>query len=136
MARQAVRLAPSVSSYFNLVFSLILAEHPKEAAAALDDAQSLGIDGDDLHYLRGLIAFLLRDDATRKKEFRWAVEKGTDRDPFIRETDTLAYYGRFREARTSYEKGLKIRTAEGVVDPARTLGWTKSKWAISPTDGA
>jgi tetratricopeptide (TPR) repeat protein len=122
MARQAVRLAPSVSSYFNLVFSLILAEHPKEAAAALDDAQSLGIDGDDLHYLRGLIAFLLRDDATRKKEFRWAVEKGTDRDPFIRETDTLAYYGRFREARASHEKGLKIRTAEGVVDPAQDFG--------------
>jgi DNA-binding winged helix-turn-helix (wHTH) protein len=66
--REAVRLAPSVASYFNLIFSLILTEHVKEARAVYDDAQSHGFDADDLHYQRGLIAFLENDSDARKRE--------------------------------------------------------------------
>ncbi len=115
-AREAARLLPSVSSYFNLVFSLILADQPHEAKAALDEAQSGGIDGDDLHYLRGLIAFLEDDMPARKEQFTWSTGKPNAKQTFTGEGDAEAYYGRFRNARKIYKESIEIAKKAGAID--------------------
>src|SRR5271170_2300816 len=120
-AREAVRLAPSVSSYFNYLFSLILANQTKEARVAYDDAQSHGIDGEDLHYLRGLIAFLENDAAERKREFDRAAGKNPDSAAFVGEADADAYYGKFRDARALYKTAIEAASKAGSLDDAATL---------------
>jgi len=120
-AREAVRLAPSVSSYFNYLFSLILANQTKEARIAYDNAQSLGIDGEDLHYLRGLIAFLENDAAERKREFDRAAGKNPDSAAFVGEADADAYYGKFRDARARYKTAIEAASKAGSLDDAATL---------------
>jgi serine/threonine protein kinase len=119
--REAVRLAPSVSSYFNYLLSLILANQTKEARVAYDDAQSHGIDGEDLHYLRGLIAFLENDAAERKREFDRAAGKNPDSAAFVGEADADAYYGKFRDARALYETAIEAARKAGSLDDATSL---------------
>jgi serine/threonine protein kinase len=119
--REAVRLAPSVSSYFNYLFSLILANQTKEARVAYDDAQSDGIDGDDLHYLRGLIAFLENDATERKREFDRAAGKKPDSTAFVGEADADAYYGKFRDARALYKTAIEAARKAGSLDDATSL---------------
>ena len=119
--REAVRLAPSVSSYFNYLFSLILANQIKEARVAYDDAQSHGIDGEDLHYLRGLIAFLENDAAERKREFDRAAGKNPDSAAFVGEADADAYYGKFRDARALYKIAIEAARKAGSLDNATSL---------------
>src|SRR5271156_4293701 len=119
--REAVRLAPSVSSYFNYLFSLILANQTKEARGAYDDAQSHGIDGEDLHYLRGLIAFLENDATARKREFDRAAGKNPDSAAFVGEADADAYYGKFRDARAHYKTAIEAARKAGSLDDAATL---------------
>ena len=120
-AREAVRLAPAVSSYFNYLFSLILANQTKEARVAYDDAQSHGIDGEDLHYLRGLIAFLENDAAARKREFDRAAGKNPDSTAFVGEADADAYYGKFRDARALYKIAIEAARKAGSLDNATSL---------------
>jgi serine/threonine protein kinase/tetratricopeptide (TPR) repeat protein len=120
-AREAVRLAPSVSSYFNYLFSLILANQTEEARVAYDDAQSHGIDGEDLHYLRGLIAFLENDAAERKREFDRAAGKNPDSAAFVGAADADAYYGKFRDARAHYKTAIEAASKAGSLDDAATL---------------
>jgi tetratricopeptide (TPR) repeat protein len=110
--REAVRLAPSVSSYFNYLLSLILANQIKEARVAYDDAELHGIDGEDLHYLRGLIAFLENDAAARKNP---------DSTAFVGEADADAYYGKFRDARALYKTAIEVARKAGSLDDATSL---------------
>jgi eukaryotic-like serine/threonine-protein kinase len=115
-AQEAVRLAPSVSSYFNLIFSMILADQPQAARAAFDEAQSRGIDGVDLHYLRGLIAFLQGDEAARKEQFAWGIGKSEAKNVVGGEADAEAYYGRFRKARALYKSAAETAQKAGLAD--------------------
>jgi serine/threonine protein kinase len=115
-AREAVRLFPSVSSYFNLGFSLILADQTREAKAALDVAKSHGIDGDDLHYLEGLIAFLEDDTSARKEQFAWAAGKASAKQTFTGEGDAEAYYGRFQNARRIYMESIETARKAGATE--------------------
>jgi serine/threonine protein kinase/DNA-binding winged helix-turn-helix (wHTH) protein len=116
--REAVRLLPSVSSYFNLVFSLVLAEQPQEAKAALDEARSRGIDGDDLHYLRGLIAFLENDLAAQTEQFNWSKDNPGMKAAFTGQADAEAYHGRFRSARRIYKESIEAARKNGNADNA------------------
>jgi eukaryotic-like serine/threonine-protein kinase len=119
--REAVRLAPSVSTYFNYIFSFILADHAQEAHAAYDDAKSHGIEGEDLHYLRGLIAFLENDATARKQEFDRAAAKDPGSEAFVGEADADAYYGKFREARALYQTAIEAARKSGSPDRATDL---------------
>jgi tetratricopeptide (TPR) repeat protein len=119
--REAVRLAPSVSTYFNYIISFILADHPQEARAAYDDAKSHGIEGEDLHYLRGLIAFLENDATARKQEFDRAAAKNPNSEAFVGEADADAYYGKFREARALYQAAIEAARKSGSLDHATDL---------------
>ena len=119
-SREAVRLAPSVSSFFNLIFSLILADQVKEARVAYDDAQSRSLDGDDLHYLRGLIAFLENDLTARRRELAWAA-KNPNSEAFVGEADADAYYGKFSDARALYKTAIEAARKAGSLDDAAEL---------------
>ncbi len=119
--REAVRLAPSVSTYFNYILSLILADHAQEARAAYDEAKSHGIEGEDLHYLRGLIAFLENDASATKQEFDRAAAKNPNSEAFVGEADADAYRGKFREARALYQTAIEAARKSGSLDHATDL---------------
>ena len=96
-SRDAVRLAPSVATYVNLMATTILADRLNEAKAAYDEANAGGFMSPALHSLRHLVAFLQQDKPAMEEQLAWAMDHRELASPvFEGEAGAQAYYGHFR----------------------------------------
>jgi serine/threonine protein kinase/tetratricopeptide (TPR) repeat protein len=98
--QEALRLAPSVTSYGNTGLNYINLNQLDQAKAILDQALAHKMDGGNLRQLLYLVAFLRRDAGQMEEELAWSSGKPGDEDPmFSTQSDTEAYYGRMKKAR-------------------------------------
>jgi eukaryotic-like serine/threonine-protein kinase len=103
--------------YSNLAIAYLDSNRLDEAKSTLDEARSRGIDGDDFHLVRYLIAFIEGDSATMKQQVDFAADKSYGHDLLVLDGATAAYYGHLRVAEE------RFREAE---DAARTYGRQQS----------
>ena len=114
----ARRLDPdSVFVYNNLAIAYLDLDRLDEAKSTLAEARSRGIDGDDFHLVRYIIAFIQGDSATMKQQVDFAAGKWYARDLLVLDGATDAYYGHLRAAEE------RFREAE---DSARRYGRQES----------
>jgi DNA-binding winged helix-turn-helix (wHTH) protein/Tfp pilus assembly protein PilF len=114
----ARRLDPdSAFVYSNLTLTYLDLNRLDEAKSALEEAHSRGIDGNDFHYARYMIAFLEGDSATMKEQVAQASDKPYYHDLLVLDAGTAAYSGRLRAAEELF------RQAE---DAARRYGRRES----------
>jgi predicted Zn-dependent protease len=114
----ARRLDPdSAFVYSNLALAYLDLERPDEAKSTLDEARSRGLDGNDFHFVRYLVAFIEGDSATMKQQVALASDKPYDHDLLVLDAATAASSGRLRAAEALF------RQAE---DSARRYGRRES----------
>ena len=95
----ARRLDPdSAFVYSNLAFAYVDLDRLDEAKSVLDEARSRGLDGDDFHLGRYLIAFMEGDSATMKQEVAAAADKPYAHDLLMVHASSAAYVGHLRAA--------------------------------------
>jgi serine/threonine protein kinase len=110
-SREAVRLLPSASTYVALMLSTILAERPREAKAAFDEAQARKIDALALHSLRALLGFLQNDQPAIDEQWKWGAAHPEAADWFLYEKSlTEAYHGHLRSARSLSRQAITLAT--------------------------
>jgi tetratricopeptide (TPR) repeat protein len=98
--QEALRLAPSVTTYANTGLGYILLNQLEPAKATLDEALAHKLDGGSLRSIIYLLAFLRGDTAAMEQQLAWGSGKPGDEDPLLStHSDTEAYYGRMNKAR-------------------------------------
>jgi eukaryotic-like serine/threonine-protein kinase len=85
---EAVRLNPSIVTYYNLMAPLIRMNRLEEAKAVFEEARARGIDELSLRDQRYKVAFLEHDSAGMQEQISWAM-----RNP---ETKEWRYYSKVR----------------------------------------
>jgi eukaryotic-like serine/threonine-protein kinase len=97
---QALRLDPDFPIWNgNLEADYVLLGRLDEAKTVFDQALARKVDGIDLRLARYYLAFLQNDTAKMQEEVAWATGQPNLEDwLFSAESDTAAYYGRFRQA--------------------------------------
>jgi eukaryotic-like serine/threonine-protein kinase len=96
---EARRLDPnSAFVYGNLLFAYLGLNRLDEAKSTFEQARSRGLDSEDLHVGRYLIAFLEGDAPGMKEQINWAAGKPLDRELLALQALTAAYAGRLRAA--------------------------------------
>jgi len=103
--------------YSNLAIAYLDLNRLDEAKSTLDEARSRGMDGDDFHIVRYMIAFVEGDSATLKQQVDFAADKPYDHDLLALDAATAAYHGQLRVAEE------RFREAE---DAARRSGRKES----------
>lgn len=98
---QSLRLDPDdAANYENLVTTYFDLNRLPEAKAALDQAQSHGLDSGALRWSMYFLGFLRGDSAQMAHQVAWAVGKPGEEDQLLSsQSDTEAYYGRSGKAR-------------------------------------
>ncbi len=98
-AREAVRLSPSIQSYFVFMLPLIFMNRLEEAKAVFDEATAHGLDDWTLRRCRYLIAALQHDSAGMQEQISWALKRPEAKDWAIQQQgDAAVYRGQFRAA--------------------------------------
>ena len=83
-----------------LVTAYIVLDRFVEARAALDQAESKGLDSFELRKARYRLAFLENDATGRAEQVKYAMGKvGLEDDLLSQEADTAAYFGHLKKAR-------------------------------------
>jgi eukaryotic-like serine/threonine-protein kinase len=114
----ARRLDPdSAFVYSNLAFSYIDLDRLDEAKNALDEARSRGLDANDFHLARYLIAFMEGDPATMKQQVTSAADKPYGHDLLMLDASSAAYAGHLSAAE---------RLIQQAADSARSYGRKES----------
>ena len=110
--------------YTNLLFTYVEVDRLDEAKSIFDQARARGIDSEDLHLGRYIIAFLEGDTQTMKQQVAWAADKPANQVLLAANASTLAYSGRLRAAEVMFQQ------AE---DAARNYGRKESaaQWQAS-----
>ena len=100
--KEALRLNPDAAiNYGNAAVALTGLDRLDEARAILDTALARGLDGSILHESLYSIAFLRHDDKEMERQVVWATGKpGVEDQILSQHSDTEAYYGHLRKART------------------------------------
>jgi eukaryotic-like serine/threonine-protein kinase len=123
----ARRLDPdSAFVYSNLLFAYLILDRLDEAKSTFDQAIARGLDAEDFHVGRYIIAFLEQDAATMRQQKAWAVDKPADHNLVALDAITAAYAGRlrvmedlFRESEdAAMRRGHKEAAAEAQVSAA------------------
>ena len=98
---QSLRLDPDdAANYENLVTTYFDLNRLPDAKAALDQAQSRGLDSGALRWSMYVLGFLQGDSAQMARQVAWAVGKPGEEDQLLSvQSDTEAYYGRLGKAR-------------------------------------
>jgi len=118
----ARRLDPdSAFVYSNLALAYLDLNRLDEAKSVIDEGRARGIDGDDFHLVRYMIAFIEGDSATMKQQVALAADRPYSDALLGLDAATTAYYGhlraaeeRFREAEDSARRfGRRESAAEG-----------------------
>jgi eukaryotic-like serine/threonine-protein kinase len=99
--KQAIRLQPEViTGYLNLAQQYLMLNQPDEAEKAIKQGQSLGLEGDVLHWVGYQLAFYRGDSAEMSRQVAWAAGKpGTEDILLSFQSDTEAFYGHLAKAR-------------------------------------
>ena len=98
---QSLRLDPDdAANYENLVTTYFDLNRLPEAKAALDQAQSHGLDSGALRWCMYFLGFLREDSVQMAHQVASAVGKPEEEDQLLSvQSDTEAYYGRLEKAR-------------------------------------
>jgi DNA-binding winged helix-turn-helix (wHTH) protein/Flp pilus assembly protein TadD len=109
---KALRLDPdSVINYGNVAVAYVALGRLNEAKAVLEKGQTRGLDGIIIHENLYSIAFLRGDTLEMERQVAWAAGRpGVEDQLLSQQSDTEAYYGRFRKARE-----LSLRAVESAV---------------------
>jgi eukaryotic-like serine/threonine-protein kinase len=98
--QQAVRLAPTVAGYSNVMGADLSLNLLDEAKEAYEEACARKLDGRYVRQTSYWLAFLQRDVAQMDEQLTWAAGKPGDEDFLLSlQSDTEAYYGRLSKAR-------------------------------------
>lgn len=98
--QEAVRLAPTVAGYSNVMGADLSLNLLDEAKATYEEACARKLDGRYVRQTSYWLAFLQRDIAQMDEQLAWAAGKPGDEDFLLSlQSDTEAYYGRLGKAR-------------------------------------
>jgi serine/threonine protein kinase/tetratricopeptide (TPR) repeat protein len=98
--QEALRLAPTVTTYSNLGIAYIALNRPDEAKATFDQALARKMDSGNLREIMYGLAFLRGDVAQMEQQVAWSAGKPGVQDALLSvQSDTEAYYGRMSKAR-------------------------------------
>jgi tetratricopeptide (TPR) repeat protein len=98
--QKAVRVAPSVAGYSNVMGADLSLDLLDEAQATFDEACAQKLDGRYVRQTFYWLAFLKQDAAQMDQQVAWAAGKMGDEDALLSvHSDTEAYYGRLSKAR-------------------------------------
>ena len=118
-AKAALRLTPGISGYVNLMIDDVCMNRLEEAKAAFDEAQGHNMGGLYLSEIRYFVAFLQSDDAAMREQLTWAMGKPGAEDVLLStQSDTEAYYGRFKEARELSQRAVDSARHAGAPEAA------------------
>lgn len=110
-SREALRLAHDSSiAYGNLIQSYLALNRTDEAKATVDQATAYKIIDDPLvRQVTYYLAFLTGDAAELQRQAAWAMGSAGGEDILISDqSDTSAYHGRLREARTLSQHAVEV----------------------------
>ena len=98
--QEAVRLAPSVAGYSNVMGADLSLNLLDEAKATYEEACARKLDGRYVRQTSYWLAFLQRDVAQMDEQLAWTAGKPGDEDFLLSlQSDTEAYYGRLSKGR-------------------------------------
>ncbi len=98
--RESVRLKATGLGYVNLMTSYLRLNRLDDIKAGFDDARANNLNNPGLFRLRYLLAFLQDDSFAMQEQLKWARGRPGAEDMLLSaQSDTEAYYGRFRNAR-------------------------------------
>jgi serine/threonine protein kinase/tetratricopeptide (TPR) repeat protein len=116
-SREALRLLPTASGYFDLASVYIALGRLDEAKSTLNEAKSRGMGGHLVQVARYYLAFLQHDTSTMQDELASAIGKRGAEDQILSmQADTEAYYGHLRKSREFSQKAVvaaKLANAPG-----------------------
>jgi tetratricopeptide (TPR) repeat protein len=118
-AREAVRLDNGSISLSNLMTTSIAMNRLDEAKTVYDTARLQKMEEPSLSINRYLVAFLEADWATMAAQLKWALGKPGAEDQMLnQQSDTEAYYGRFRTARELSHRAVELASGAGTPEAA------------------
>ena len=98
--KEALRLAPNVTSYSNLGSVYTSLNQFEQAKATFDEALARKLDSGLMRVNIYAVAFLRGDTATMEQQLAWGSGKPGDEDSLLSEqSDTEAYFGRMGKGR-------------------------------------
>ena len=109
-SREALRLAHDSSiAYGNLIQSYLALNRTDEAKATVDQATAYKIDDPLVRQVTYYLAFLTGDAAELQRQAAWAMGTAGGEDILISDqSDTSAYHGHLREARTLSQHAVEV----------------------------
>lgn len=106
--QQAVRLAPTVAGYSNVMGADLSLNLLDEAKTTYEEACARKLDGRYVRQTSYWLAFLQRDVAQMDEQLAWAAGKPGDEDFLLSlQSDTEAYYGRLSKAHDFTRRAVK-----------------------------
>ena len=114
--REVVRLNPNPSTYSNVARNSIAADQLEDANAALAEAAARKFDGLGLRYAHFLLAFLQKDDAGMREQWKWAeAQPGADYILLDARAHVQSYYGKEDESRRLADQAEALAAKEGAL---------------------
>jgi eukaryotic-like serine/threonine-protein kinase len=115
----ARRIDPdSAFVYSNLIFAYLGLNRLDEAKATFDQAVARGLDAQDFHIGRYIIAFLEGDTQTMKQQTAWAAGKPNDHGLLEFDASTAAYTGHLRNTEGLFQQAEDSARRYGRKEPA------------------
>jgi len=117
--REAIRLAPNVVGFGNLIGFYLSLNRFDEAKQASDSAIAAKLDGPGLRLQRYYLAFVQGDNETMAEQVRLLTGKPGAEDMLLSaQSDTEAYYGRLAKARETTRRAIESAKAAGAPETA------------------
>jgi serine/threonine protein kinase/Tfp pilus assembly protein PilF len=118
--REAIRIVPDIAmAYSNLMIAYNGLNRLDQSRATLDQAQTRKLDGPFLREYWYYLGFLQGDQSATQEQLNWAMGKAEMEDRMLStQSDTEAYYGRFRKARDFSQRAVASATHAGTAENA------------------
>jgi serine/threonine protein kinase/Flp pilus assembly protein TadD len=116
---ESIRIKPTSEAYNNLMIDYIGMNQLDDAKATLTDARARKVDGSDMRATAYMLAFLQNDNVEMQTQIVWAKDKPGVEDLLMSfQSDTEAYYGRFRKARDLSQTAVDLANRAGAPETA------------------
>jgi DNA-binding winged helix-turn-helix (wHTH) protein/tetratricopeptide (TPR) repeat protein len=116
------RLDPdSAFIYGNLLSAYIDLNRLEEAKSTFDEARARGLDSEDLHVGRYVIAFLEGDTPAMKQQAAWAADKPSNHGLLALDALAAAYSGRLRAAEGLFQQAEDSALRDGRKEPSAEM---------------
>lgn len=118
--REAIRLLPDIGmAYNNLMDASNALDRLDQSRATLNQARALKLDGLFLRANWYHLGFLQGDNSATQEQLSWAMGKPGIEDCLLSiQSDTEAYYGRFRKARDFSQRAVLSAKQGGTAESA------------------